>query len=115
MQTQGRRCFSRESKRYGEKQIQHRGISCVGGSRQTHLGVNPYSTDGTDLKIVTWQARKRERRQKGREGGGDRGGGMRDVEESKGREKGGRERKRGGRERAKEKRKGVRDREEVAE
>lgn len=91
MQTHGRRCFSRESKHYGEKKIQHRGISCVGGSRQTHLGVNPYSTDGTDLKIVTWQARERERerRQKGREGGGDRGRGMRDGEEEKGREKGG--------------------------
>lgn len=32
-----------------------RDIGCVGGTRQTHLGVNPYSTDGTDLKIVTWQ------------------------------------------------------------
>lgn len=55
-----------------------------GAVDKTHLGVNPYSTDGTDLKIVTWQ-----RRQKGREGGGERGRGMRDGEEAKGREKGG--------------------------
>lgn len=32
-------------------------ISCVRGTRQTHLGVNPYGTDGTDLEIVTWKQR----------------------------------------------------------
>lgn len=32
-----------------------RGSAATEKLDKTHLGVNPYSTDGTDLKIVTWQ------------------------------------------------------------
>lgn len=54
-----------------ENQEQQMRISCVRGTRQTHLGVNPYSTDGTDLKIVTWQATEKKDKQRESERGGE--------------------------------------------
>ena len=67
VQTNGSRCFYRVSEHHKGKEEQRMGISCVRGTRQTHLGVNPYSTDGTDLKIVTWQATEKKDKQRERE------------------------------------------------
>lgn len=69
-QTNEHRCFYRTSECH--KENEQTGIICIRGTRQTHLGVNPYSADGTDLEIVTWQATKKKRqpareRQKERE------------------------------------------------
>ena len=69
-QTNGSECFYRVSERASAtRRIRNseRG-SAVSGTRRTHLGVNPYSTDGTDLKIVTWQS-DREKRERERKGG----------------------------------------------
>lgn len=58
-QTNEHRCFYRTSECH--KENEQTGIICIRGTRQTHLGVNPYSADGTDLEIVTWQAAKKKR------------------------------------------------------
>lgn len=61
------RCFFKKSEPHKENLKRWMGISCVRGTRRTHLGVNPYSTEGTDLKIVTWQATEKKRQTERRE------------------------------------------------